>query len=83
VVAINYPVVPKAQSRQWAMCIGEGLWEVCLYGSWSKGDGYMRVGIGHGIRRADAGLPGLMNPSQMVCIWYTYLIQSKREVGRL
>ena len=59
-VAINYPVVPKAQSCQWAMVIVEGLWEVCLYGGWSKGDRYIKVSIGHGTTRANAGLPGLV-----------------------
>ena len=83
VVAINYPVVPKAQSCQWAMVIVEGLWEVCLYGGWSKGDRYIKVSIGHGTTRANAGLPGLMTSSQMVHTWYMYLIQSKWEVGCL
>jgi hypothetical protein len=42
--------------------MGEGLWEVHLYGSWSKEDGYMRVSIGHSIRRGRCWLTWLYDP---------------------
>ena len=34
---------------------------------------YIRVSIGDGIMRADAGLPGVMTPSQMVCVYMLYI----------